>query len=199
MTRLLLLILAVALCMPALADARVQHARDTLVIVDRTSDAWAGVIAETVADFNAVMPPTGPILVYQREAHVACATTTVCSGNLGPEYLGLAWWYPGQPYGHIQVTDTRPLNAKGMEAVACHEFMHILVHIGDNYGARPNDSCVWGWLSDPGQWDIARLYDYYGGKPPKANPPPKHKPCKGIKKPKNRSACQRNHRQQRST
>jgi hypothetical protein len=44
----------------------------------------------------------------------------------------------------------------------CHEMMHALTNILDNYGAAPDTSCVWGSLTNPGPFDVAylkRVYD----------------------------------------
>jgi hypothetical protein len=193
-------LLALVLLLPSIAEAKprprtVAVAREVVQVIDRTSTAWNGIVQETVDDFNAIMPPKGPILRYVRGG-VGCASEIpVCSGALPDNVLGLAWYYPGDRYASIQVTDTWPLDQEGKEAVACHEFMHALTHIGDNYGGN-SQSCVWGRLPDPGIFDIDYLYRYFGNTPP---PHPKahakhKKPCKGIKNKQNRMSCQRNHR-----
>jgi hypothetical protein len=193
------LLLAAILLLPSIAEAKPRrHAaaeREVVQVIDQTSTAWNGIVQETVDAFNAIMPPRGPILVYVRGVAGCASQIPVCSGALPDNVLGLAWFFPGDRWASIQVTDTRPLDRNGMEGVACHEFMHALTHIGDNYGAVA-DSCVWGYRSDPGRWDINLLYKHFGDTPPhREKAKAKHKkPCKGIKNKQNRVSCQRNHR-----
>ncbi|MBA2707355.1 MAG: hypothetical protein H0U59_06085 [Gemmatimonadaceae bacterium] len=170
--RVVALVIVAALLLPMPIDAGKKHNhhrrenRPVMFVEDYTAPAWDGVIAETVADFNAVMPKRGPRLVYVRKPHVACApapTTTVCSGILGVGTAGLAYVTGGG--GRIALNDLYafPEDSAGFPALACHELMHILADVGDNYGAFPSASCVWGYLSDPGPKDVELLRARYGG------------------------------------
>jgi hypothetical protein len=166
----LLLVLAALLLLPAMwVDAGKKHRipDKRIVVEDHTSAAWDGIIAETVDDFNRVMPKKGPKLVYKRGEAIACASSiTVCAGDIAP-YWGLAIYNTDSiGDGAIQVTDDPAITPALREAVACHEFMHILTGIRDNYGANPQ-SCVWGWRDAPGPFDIEYLDDFYDN--------PKHK------------------------
>lgn len=149
-----------------------------MTVVDNTSTSWDGIIEETVNDFNAVMPKHGPRLLYVRGKVMACGEDfDICSGELVNGYLGLAL-LSDLGKGHIQVSDTASLNSDGMEVVACHEFMHVLTLIRDNYGANP-ESCVWGYRKDPGPFDIAKLksvYDREHEKKAHPNHKDRHKP-----------------------
>jgi hypothetical protein len=190
------LLLAAILLLPSMADARPRqrHDREVVQIVDHTDATWTAALLETIDDFNRVMPPSGPLLRYERGA-VGCAADTipVCSGDTDP-WAGFTWWWTTQRYAQIEVKSPYDM-PWDMERVLCHEFMHALTHIGDNYGAVA-DSCVWGYLSDPGRWDITYLYKHFGDTPPhQEKAKAKHKkPCKGIKNKQNRVSCQRNHR-----
>lgn len=150
-----------------------ERHQGVIAVYDRTSDAWNGVIEETVADFNAIMPPQGPRLVYVDQSGVLCAQDVkVCSGYVDPKYGGFAITRaPGE--GEILLTDIIPLSRQGMEMIACHEFMHVLTQIPDDYiidaignviWQHPGtDSCVWNWSENPGSFDIATLKSVYGG------------------------------------
>jgi hypothetical protein len=47
------------------------------------------------------------------------------------------------------------------KTVYCHELMHITTGIADNNGAR-SDSCVWGYMSTFGPFDIEVLRQRWG-------------------------------------
>lgn len=173
---LALLIVATGL-VPGESDAR-RHKADrqrTIVVQDYTSAAWAGVVTQTVDDFNAVMPKRGPRLRYVREDG-ACPDTRpkrsmlVCSVANDPR-AGYA-----SPWGrYVFVNDTYAVgwHAQFRAQTVCHEFMHALSGVGDNrtFGPDgnaiyplPDQSCVWGDLSAPGPFDIALLAELYGSK-----------------------------------
>ncbi len=174
MRKFLMLILALAIVFPTGVDAgknkknnhHRRENRDIMLVQDYTSPEWGGVIQETVGDFNAVMPKSGPRLVYQRMSYVSCSSTTittVCSGLTDLLYLGLAYSYPNGG-GRIELREVFGVDGLLLpsESLACHELMHIVAKVGDNYGAFPNTSCVWGYLSNPGSKDVELLRDAYG-------------------------------------
>jgi hypothetical protein len=168
------------------AATKPPPAKPPIVVIDRTGPGWTDAVRKTVANFNAVMPPNGPRLVYQRAA-AGCEDVDVCSGDASGN-LGLTWFWATDPpgVGHIVLTDTLPIFPLPKLNIVCHEMMHALTHIGDNYDARPQTSCVWGSiLTRPGRFDVARLQETYGHA---------GRPCVGIKNNKNQRACQRNHR-----
>jgi hypothetical protein len=175
------------------ANSNTRPQREVVKVIDHTSAGWSPIVA--VTELNAIMPPRGPILQYVRAEFGCASEIPVCSGDTGPDAIGITWWWVGESWGNILLTDYHSLSPLVMENVVCHEFLHALTHIGDNYGAVA-DSCVWGNLPDPGGWDIDYLYRYFGDTPPhQEKARAKHKkPCKGIANMKNRRACQRNHR-----
>jgi hypothetical protein len=146
-----------------------EAGRDVVIVEDYSSALWDGIVAKTVDDFNAVMPRGGPRLVYERRAAVLCDALprrrgknrhiTVCSTT---NRVG------GQVFGgkRIELGDAFADETRfpGYRAEAtCHEFMHILTRIPDNYDTSP-ESCVWGRLTAPGPFDVATLEKVYGKK-----------------------------------
>jgi hypothetical protein len=153
-----LIVLVVLLLVPSAADAR--RGKRVLVIRDYTSAAWSGVIEQTVEDFNAVMPQGAARLVYRRMETAPCTihptrrrrdVLDVCSAS----HLNAS----GQAHPRQQVIVLNDTYAgAGYDAhTVCHEFMHILAHVGDDEGAYPDQSCVWGSLSQPGPLDVDLL------------------------------------------
>jgi hypothetical protein len=149
--------------------------RNRVVVYDYTSAAWGGVIAQTVAEFNDMLPKNAPRLIYVRRTAVPCEaiptrrrkgdSLVVCSTTLIV--------HAGQTAGPrlVQLADA-PINP--LAGTACHEFMHALTGIGDNYvlgidggwtWITPGlDSCVWGWSTKPGSFDVAYAKKVYGKK-----------------------------------
>jgi hypothetical protein len=175
-----LIVLVVLLLVPSAADAR--RGKRVLVIRDYTSAAWDGVIEQTVEDFNAVMPQGGPQLVYERRETAPCdvrakqrrrASIKVCSVPERP--------YGGRERGQMILlndTYTGPWYDQFRAGVVCHEMMHALTGIPDNYGALPDQSCVWGELSQPGPLDVDRLREMYQRKRHRA--PPRRRVCCAV-------------------
>jgi hypothetical protein len=171
--KLLLLVLVVVLLVPDAADAR--RGQRVLVVRDYTSAAWGGVIEQTVEDFNAVMPKRGPHLVYRRAdgpcpASVKRPTVAVC------EFWHVTVWGAVQGGAvrerRIEVSGDPMVLPHGHRARAlCHEMMHAITGIRDNHvydpatgittWALPDQSCVWGELSQPGPFDLDRLRQVY--------------------------------------
>jgi hypothetical protein len=161
MMRLSIVLLMLTL-IPGEADAR--RGQRVLVVRDYTSAAWGGVVEQTVEDFNAVMPQGGPQLRYQRMEPAPCMIPTrqrravldVCSVPV-MEHGGLAYRRPQV----IVLNDTGGWQGAALSMIVCHEFMHILAHVHDNTGALPDQSCIWGELSQPGPFDVDRLREMY--------------------------------------
>jgi hypothetical protein len=146
-------------------DAK-KRSRQSIVIADYSSPAWDGVVAQVVQDFNTVMPSGGPRLHYVRHDPVLCAaiknlfrgpikvcsmqsTTQAGSGGMGWHTIWLSDEYTGEWYDQFRARSV------------CHEMMHALTGVRDNEGALPDQSCIWGSLSQPGAFDIDLLRDQY--------------------------------------
>jgi hypothetical protein len=152
--------------LPGGVDAR--RGQRVLVVRDYTSEAWAGVVEQTVDDFNAVMPKGGPKLVYERMEPISCvvhptqrrrSVLDICSV---PELPSGARAHPRQKVILLNDTYTGPYYDRFRATTACHEVMHILTRVDDNVGALPDQSCVWGELAQPGPFDIDLLRKTYG-------------------------------------
>jgi len=173
--KLAVIVLALSLLTVSNAEAKKHHhkhpqpfQREIWYIINQLPSQWTPQLQETVADFNANMPEKGPLLVVIKGDPVICdtqikRTITVCGGDgeyAGGEYWGLAWGI-----GHSEMSiwmdvegEWIPDSPDEVEATLCHELMHEVGLIDDNYNAMPDTSCVWGNLTDLGPWDIARLH-----------------------------------------
>jgi hypothetical protein len=163
-TMRVLLVLLVLLILPGEVEAR--RGQRVLVIRDYTSASWQGVVAQTVQDFNAVMPQGGPELRYERADEGACpqfrtrevAVCLVAADSIAPA-VGRVY-VADKGAAHIVVSDAyRPTSV-----LLCHELMHVLTGVGDNYGALPDQSCVHGSLPYPGPFDVDLLGQRYARK-----------------------------------
>lgn len=157
-----------------------QWTERTLPVQDFSTNASESLIAE-VADFNAHMPPNGPHLVYQRmdgpcpppyeRRHVI----TACTGDVTPQSAAALTYQRGDPDQPGRMLSAQMVFDDDLVVTThyvCHEMMHAVTGIWDNYGARNEDSCVWGWwLEQLGPYDIILLNDAYA----KDLQPPKHK------------------------
>lgn len=172
----LLLVLVVLLMGTEAADAMERGIggavwQKTIHVYDYTSAAWDGVIAQTVADANAILPKRAPQVVYHRMAEATCDVVpkhrrgiTVCSG-------GEMWWkqVPAfaesgnfaefYPHKHVTSRSTVYLTEGGWNRakVACHELIgHAILGILDDYDSKtPGESCVHASAEKPGTWDAA--------------------------------------------
>ena len=178
------LLLALALVgaglLPGASEARRGRkapATRAIVVRDYTSDLWSGVVAQTVADFNAIMPEGGPVLRYARMDPVPCESLrpsrtrrviAVCSGTFltpaGQTSPDVRDIWLSDPFRQA-LLDSGQGPHTGPTGLVCHEMMHVLTGIQDNTGARLHESCVWGILRHPGPFDIATLAERY---------PPRH-------------------------
>jgi len=145
----------------------------TVTVYDYTSSVWDGVLAQTVADFNGMLPARAPRLVYQRMAVVACDQVPRKRPKRGIVVCSVAALPAARQWGassfrterhtfsrvSVMLADNTPLSLRPVSA--CHEFMHATTGIGDNYGALPDSSCVWGGLATPGPFDVAYAHKIY--------------------------------------
>jgi hypothetical protein len=142
-------------------DAHKRHKKhkhpprpETIQIIDRTTH-WGAVNRETVEDFTALglrlrysLGHPGDGCTPQPRAVVLCEME-IFSGHLANANVGL-------PRSGARIA-YNTLHPNPSQNVACHEFMHVLAAVGDNYGAD-DESCVWGFrLDDPGATDLELL------------------------------------------
>jgi len=145
--------------------ARAVWTTNSVGVYDYTSAAWRPVVAATVEEINAILPAKAPSLFYRvigetpcdqidpqlhRDGIVVCTTPALASAD----ELGLTEFFVerGQ-ISRVRITLPEATNPGLRDNVVCHEFMHAATGIEDNYGARPDTSCVWGDLSAPGSFD----------------------------------------------
>jgi hypothetical protein len=146
--------------------------RSTRVVVnDYTSAAWDGILPQTVAQMNAMLPPEAPRLVYRRRQTRACShvpprrgTIAVCSADpLRAHGVTKVWLSKKQTAtkARVRLSDARIRSRRDARNTACHELMHALTGIRDNPGAAPATSCVWGTRPTPGRRDRAFAAQVY--------------------------------------
>jgi hypothetical protein len=127
---------------------------ETIQVVDRTTH-WGAVNQETVEDFTAL----GIRLVYRvGDPQDGCTpkpgSIVLCEMAINPDHAANA--NVGLPRGGARIA-YNTLHSNFHENIACHEFMHVLAAVGDNYDSD-DESCVWGFaLSDPGPTDLRLL------------------------------------------
>jgi hypothetical protein len=141
-----------------------ERRKDPIVIVNNADPRWDAVIKETVAEFNDAMPKNGPKITYRRGPVTTCETTNICSGPLPFDIWGTAT-LDDPRHGRIWLqdgTENPPLLKHDMENVVCHEMMHALLGLEDNYDTRPRTSCIYGHLPDLGSWDIKQIRKKFG-------------------------------------
>jgi hypothetical protein len=171
----LLLVIFFAVLPQATADAgkrkhhHTRHAYGTVIVTNHTG--WPEV-AQTVNDFRSIMPPRGPNLMVVEADVLTCDGISTCLGFDDHTVAGFAF-YGDTSYAEggmlLQPTD----DPASRRHLICHELMHILTHIEDDYSYTPNglvwghpgiDSCVWNTRETPGAFDIQELKKIYGGK-----------------------------------
>lgn len=153
---MLLVVLIIAI-FPLSAVAKNQ----TVVVYDYTGGVWPRVVASEVALFSPYAP-----LLYRSMGEGPCPTgrpdgVVICHDPVVE--------HPAKIYanGRAYIYPPRDVSMR-REAFLCHEMMHALASIRDNYNAEP-DSCVWGKRDSLGAWDITLLQSIY------ASPPRKHR------------------------
>ena len=155
-------------------------------VYDYTTAAWRPIVETTVAEFNAMLPARAPSLVYHvmgespcdqiseqlhRGGIVVCNAPMLASGD----ELGRTVFYTSQgQLSRVRITLPEATNQALRDNVVCHEFMHATTGIPDNYGARPDTSCVWGNLSAPGSFDAQYAHQIYKQKDQKSSGGKKH-------------------------
>lgn len=158
-----------------------------VMIRDYTRGGYQAEILDTIADINEILPKSAPRLEYRREKERSCDSLAngplwdvtpaqikkvalneiaVCEGVLPQtiygKVVGLTTWFPKEPgvFGGV-IVGFDPDYALSYPDTICHEFMHAVSGIPDNYGSEPGRSCVYGDLIDPGVFDIKWLRRVY--------------------------------------
>jgi hypothetical protein len=163
-------ILAVALFAIALAPSSAREAIEygaipwKKAVIPVYGDAH---VRGMVSAFNASMPHGGPQLSW-REGSLNPCLPNPKKGRIVFCQLPSDSTYSGATSYRIhdgKITGAQVgIHPAGVhdENLLCHEMMHALTRVIDNYDARPDTSCVWGSLNEPGSWDIAMLESIYG-------------------------------------
>ena len=136
-----------------------------VVVNDYTSQAWDGILPQTVAALNAMLPPEAPHVVYRRKQTRDChhvpprrGAIVVCSADsLRAHGVTKVWLSKTHmaTKAKVRLSDARIRSRRDVRNTACHELMHALTGIRDNPGAAPTTSCVWGTRPTPGRRDWA--------------------------------------------
>lgn len=157
---------------------------ETITLYDYSDDRYTERFETEVNEFNANLPIYAPEMVYVRESPSDCNldliedSITVCMADPDkPEAVADAtWWvtpYDAENKAMIRLKPTfTPLPR---DPIPCHEMMHVVTYIADNYGANP-DSCVWGYTEHLGSFDIQHMIDVfpYVPAPPKEHHKKRH-------------------------
>jgi hypothetical protein len=145
---------------------------ETVRVLDYTTAKWDGMVAGMVDEFNVMLPDTAPDLVYRRMAERSCedlgnrtfvGAIVVCSVPTAT-FVGMTGIWTGRSTmldTRILLNDRRFLNERFATNTVCHELMHAVTGIRDNYDRRPKSSCVWGNLPTPGRFDAAYARKVY--------------------------------------
>jgi hypothetical protein len=126
---------------------------DVIRVIDRTPHGALN--REAVEDYTALGIPLryevgNPADGCTREERVI----VLCVAKQNPDYAATAT--VGLPRQGALIA-YNSLYSNPSEQVACHEFMHVLGAVGDNYDSD-QQSCVWGSrLLDPGPTDLRLL------------------------------------------
>lgn len=153
----------------------------TVTVWDYSSDEWEPVVARAVQEMNKALPRNAPRLRLKDQSPKSCDAVKarkppknaiiICSRESGH--------YAGSMHGHVNnhtfdkgvvyLTligvpghDEHPLDFH--QNTACHELMHGVSNVNDDYTAD-RDSCVHGDNPSPGSWDrkyLKRTYRQHG-------------------------------------
>lgn len=149
---------------PSAADASgpgVVWDANRVPVTDHLPAWWEPYVRQAVADWNAAMPPRAPEFVYRRGAEKTCNEV----GNKPPEgTIAVCLWRDASASGQTWVAYKEhvalyakvyvaPWADQWPEQTLCHELGHAFTWMNDDYGARPDTSCVQGWLLAPGDYD----------------------------------------------
>ena len=126
-------------------------------------------VPQTVAEFNAVLPKKAPSLAYQAKGVLDCSQVpqhkdaiTVCSvPSVDGKWGHTRWASRGRYLQRSIISLSNEVGQHHRANNVCHEFMHAVTNIPDNYGALPDTSCVWGNLSAPGPFDSEYMRKVY--------------------------------------
>lgn len=162
----------------------------TVKVFDYSGVGWQFLVAGMVAQYNAAIGKPFPRLIYRRmgsalcddvrqrrDALTVCMTESILRGASGGMLTS-----PDHPRvglrSIIVLEGDAPPPDWGQDwatSVLCHEAMHALTSIRDDYTIEPNgqwhwntpglDSCVWGDMMALGSFDVAyaeRVYRKYG-------------------------------------
>jgi hypothetical protein len=156
-------------------------------VYDYTSALWRPIVEMTVGEFNAMLPARAPSLLYQVMGETPCDQISeqlhrggivVCNAPMlaSGDELGRTVFYVSQgQLSRVRITLPEATIAGLRDNVVCHEFMHATTGISDNYGARPDTSCVWGDLRAPGAFDAQYAHQVYNQKDVKSPGGKKHR------------------------
>lgn len=136
----------------------------TITLWDYTGDTlWAESIQTVIQDFNAVLPH-GVRLRYAEgsgKCHSQRGAVSVCvDSRTNNPTVDIIWNRAvTRPLGATinMVHVERLSRAEDRRHWLCHELMHALTGVADNYNAMPDDSCVWGNTMTPGPFDVELL------------------------------------------
>ena len=153
--------------------ARAVWTTNSVGVYDYTSAAWRPIVAATVEEFNAMLPAQAPSLYYRVIGETPCdqidpdlfrGGIVVCSAPAlsSSDELGLTEFFVerGQ-ISRVRITLSEEFDPTLRDNIVCHEFMHAITGIRDNYGALPDTSCVWGNLNAPGSFDVQYVRKLY--------------------------------------
>ena len=185
------LVCGVVIALVLLASAptvlgRAVWTSNSVGVYDYTSAAWRPIVAATVEEFNSMLPTRAPSLFYRVIGETPCdqidpqlhrGGIVVCTvpALASDEEVGLTEFYVNQgQISRVRITLPEASDPGLRDNVVCHEFMHATTGIPDNYGARPDTSCVWGDLSAPGSFDAQYARKLYKDNDVRASGGKKH-------------------------
>ncbi len=169
----LLVLLALVMFLPGGTAAKGGAAwrAKSVVVYDHTSPEWQPYVAETVAAFNAMLPSRAPRLVYTPMRERPCTAMSYERGEIAVCFKGndnATAFVVRHRVIHgalVRLIGDDPPDERGN--VICHEFMHALTGVPDDYDfPHEETSCVQGGgLNAPGAWDVfyaRKMYRKYG-------------------------------------
>lgn len=172
--RFALVALALMIAFPAsLGAGGAAHHGRRIPVYDYSSAAWGTVVPDTVAALNAAMPRRVPRLVYRDLPERPCEGLpprkhergiVVCSTQR-PEATGFTSYVQRR---HVIERARVWLGDDSLDSprrdplrTACHELMHAVTGIPDRTPLTNPESCVQGFLTEPGAFDIAYAQRVY--------------------------------------
>lgn len=161
------------------------------------NDRW--LIDKKVWDtMSALMPPNTTTFVPVHSGTGSCPDPpliarpyiVVCYDPLMQEKTGYAAWTPMAIQNGVMLRADIVLDDAYsiLPNIHCHEAMHAVTGIADDYGSEQNTSCVHGGLNLPGSFDLKFIYALYA---PGVTPPPP--PTEGAAKTCDRKGHGKHH------